>query len=94
MQMDHFISLISRRGITDTFYFSILVRRDIPFLFSTTKIGEKKKQQPSNPGQAPTYPAVPKKQPQLPAALTSGLTWRRAEPGPTPGPAVCECVCV
>lgn len=33
----------------------------------------------------PTYPAVPK-HPQLPAALTSELTWRRAEPCPTSAP--------
>lgn len=33
MQIDHFISVISERGFTDTFYFSILVRRDVPFLF-------------------------------------------------------------
>lgn len=83
---------------SDTFYFSIQVKREMSpscsLLLRSEREKKKKKREPSNPGQAPTYPAVPKKQPQLPAALTSGLTWRRAEPGPTPGPAVCECVCV
>lgn len=56
-----------------------------------TDLDWRKKPATLPPRQEPTYPAVPK-QPQLPAALTSGLTWRRAEPCPTPAPVVCVCM--